>query len=138
MGIKNNCFTYALGVEEAPDLVRLLKYESAKTVIPRVLNNLGFECREVTIDAPLYEGEWRIFFAGLYLSKYILFGYRYEEYEYHFARECEDGKWRQRDRGKPIVGCDIHSLVTSCICDSIPYYFFAVKRRDWDKWRRWV
>ena len=128
--IKNNCFTYALKVEEAPDFVSLLRNENAKAVIPRVLTELGFQCREVTIDAPLYDGEWRIFFAGLYLSQYCLFGCRYQKEEYHFARQCEDGKWRQKDKGKPVVDCDINSLVESCISENITYCFFAVKRRS--------
>ncbi len=130
MGVKNNCFTHALGVEEAPDFVRLLHNGDARFIIPKVLGDLGFDCREVTIDDSLRDGEWRIFFAGLYRTIYRFFGFECEKDDYHFARQGEDGKWTQRDIDCPVVDCDIIGIVESCNDEEIPYYFFAVKRRD--------
>ena len=129
MGVNNNCFTHALGVEETPDFVRLLRNGNARVIIPEVLGNLGFDCREVSMNSPLYEGEWRIFFAGLYRTVYSFFGFQCEKDDYHFARQGEDGKWSQRDVNCPVVDCDILGIIESCIEEEIPYYFFAVKKR---------
>ena len=133
---KYNCVSYALRLEDDDNIlpVQNLDYHLEPVdAVMKYARSYGLQCRTLeSSSSPLEDGEWAIVFWGFIID------YDPEDYgsffcfpDFHFARKCEDGIWKERlSWGAPVEEINIQEKIDLFLSKAYKPYFFAVKKQS--------
>lgn len=133
--LSTNCYAYALGLDIPQDEITRCAYELGamyyfyskekrkfrlhEELLKLDLDILSLTYREVSLDEPLKDGEWKIaYFDSIY------------ECGYHFFREIENGVWWHKyDWGySPTCLDDANNIITDPTKANINYRGLELKK----------
>lgn len=136
--MKYNCVSYAMKLEEESNQDNLENLDwtlAPAEAVEAFAEKHGLLIRELEDEhSILASKEWMIVFWGfiyIYDPDDYSEDFRSSFPDYHFARKCEDGIWRERMAWeKPIVPIDLYEKIKLFGAYGYKPKFFAIKKAE--------
>lgn len=131
--LKNNCLSYALKLENenisSSELDLWYSYNPFSEISEKCENVFHRTCRKVEADEELLKGEWKVVFFGFEVKSRDYDGHP-KNWDYHFARQEEDGSWKERySIGEPITKTDLETLTSHYKVKKLSPLFLAIGKK---------